>query len=85
MRNVVIRRYDEIIVHATHLVLYMKNTASKLIHWPEVTFAQEEQETRGTPVRTSFDFHHTRRVHPLTKAISHPPKDVPCRQRCDEH
>jgi len=64
------RNYEDIIRGYYDILLYMKKTASRLIHWKgendrienvEVTFAYEDREHRCEPVRTSFDSSHTRR------------------------
>jgi hypothetical protein len=57
--------YTEIITVYKDIILHMKQTMSQLTNWtayndgvstnPEVRNALEDRETRGTPVRTSFD------------------------------
>lgn len=57
--------YTELITLYHEIILHMKRTASKLTNWTpdddettwnqELRDAQDNRETRGTPVRTSFD------------------------------
>ena len=57
--------YNEVISVYQGIVLHMKQTTTKLTNWtmiddgvstnPEVRTATETRETRGDPLRTSFD------------------------------
>lgn len=57
--------YDKVISEYHHIIRYMKHVSSRITNWTyaedikttntEVLMAIESKETRGTPVRTSFD------------------------------
>jgi hypothetical protein len=57
--------YDSIIRNYYDILLYMKRTASRIIHWKgendridnvEVTNTLEDRCNRSSPVRTSFEY-----------------------------